>query len=480
MKKRQPVAVYFQILSLKMSRTKERSPLIIIIFKDIVKIHCMYRLIIKSLFIKKEAIISILLLLLCFINSAEAKTFKVASYNVENLFDLILHGTEYPEFVPNAAFGWNKEIADIKYSNIAKVIKDLEADVVTLQEVESKEAFTSLRKKLKEIGTDYPYFALADSKAAPVRCALLSKFPIIERKEIEVNVDNEAARSILKATVDISGMPFIIFVNHWKSKKGPESMRISYAKTLKREIDKLGKDTDFILLGDFNSNYDEYRTFRNRTRLNDTKDITGINHILNTIQDSAMVDEKMLTEQHENDYLYNLWLEISAAKRWSYIFDGKKESPDNIIVPKALYNNKGISYDDNSFDKFQPDYLFKDKTIYRWQMAERGRGKHLGKGYSDHLPIFANFSTEPFHFKKNNAVASDTVHAVTEKADSQHVLLDLNTASREELLAINGIGPVLSERIIAGRPYKTVDQLLKVKGIGPKNLEKFRPYFVVR
>jgi DNA uptake protein and related DNA-binding proteins len=52
-------------------------------------------------------------------------------------------------------------------------------------------------------------------------------------------------------------------------------------------------------------------------------------------------------------------------------------------------------------------------------------------------------------------------------------LLDLNTAGKEELMSINGIGPVLSARIIAGRPYRTVDDLLKVKGIGPKNLKIF-------
>lgn len=58
-------------------------------------------------------------------------------------------------------------------------------------------------------------------------------------------------------------------------------------------------------------------------------------------------------------------------------------------------------------------------------------------------------------------------------------VLDLNTAGKKELQSIKGIGPVLAERIIAGRPYRTVDDLLKVKGIGPKKLENIRPYFVV-
>ncbi len=65
------------------------------------------------------------------------------------------------------------------------------------------------------------------------------------------------------------------------------------------------------------------------------------------------------------------------------------------------------------------------------------------------------------------------------KAKSPQDLLDLNTATEKELQSIKGIGPVLAKRIIAGRPYSTVDDLLKVKGIGPKKLEKIRPYFVI-
>ena len=67
-----------------------------------------------------------------------------------------------------------------------------------------------------------------------------------------------------------------------------------------------------------------------------------------------------------------------------------------------------------------------------------------------------------------------------EKVQSPQGLLDPNTATKKELQSIKGIGPVFAARIIAGRPYKSVDDLLKVKGIGQKKLEKIRPYFVVR
>jgi competence ComEA-like helix-hairpin-helix protein len=58
--------------------------------------------------------------------------------------------------------------------------------------------------------------------------------------------------------------------------------------------------------------------------------------------------------------------------------------------------------------------------------------------------------------------------------------IDVNTATPKELQSIKGIGPVIAERIVAGRPYKSVDDLIRVPGIGPATLEKIRPYLVVR
>ncbi len=58
--------------------------------------------------------------------------------------------------------------------------------------------------------------------------------------------------------------------------------------------------------------------------------------------------------------------------------------------------------------------------------------------------------------------------------------LDLNRAARDELMRIPGIGEVMANRIIEGRPYKSVDDLIDTPGIGRAKLEKFKPYFSVR
>ena len=65
------------------------------------------------------------------------------------------------------------------------------------------------------------------------------------------------------------------------------------------------------------------------------------------------------------------------------------------------------------------------------------------------------------------------------KAKLSNGSININSASKEELMSINGIGPVLAGRIIAGRPYKTIEDLIKVKGIGQIKLENISPYVEV-
>jgi len=58
--------------------------------------------------------------------------------------------------------------------------------------------------------------------------------------------------------------------------------------------------------------------------------------------------------------------------------------------------------------------------------------------------------------------------------------IDLNRASARDLDALPGVGPVLAARIIAAREerggYRRVDELMAVRGIGPRLYARLRPY----
>ena len=65
------------------------------------------------------------------------------------------------------------------------------------------------------------------------------------------------------------------------------------------------------------------------------------------------------------------------------------------------------------------------------------------------------------------------------RALSEDHPLDLNTAARDELTTLPGIGEKTANEIIGARPYQTVDDITRVPGIGPATLQKIRPFVMV-
>jgi len=110
------------------------------------------------------------------------------------------------------------------------------------------------------------------------------------------------------------------------------------------------------------------------------------------------------------------------------------------------------------------------------------QGSHL---YDDFKPVA---SIEKESFEKKARLAYDTSkrkglnssESSTENdSKPQTGIININTAKKQNLVKLPKIGTVTAERIIRFRddygPFKSFDDLLKVKGIGPKTLEKLKP-----
>ena len=73
--------------------------------------------------------------------------------------------------------------------------------------------------------------------------------------------------------------------------------------------------------------------------------------------------------------------------------------------------------------------------------------------------------------------------ATPKAAASEARPVDINTADSAALESVPGIGKSLCQRILAFRekngPFQSVDDLLKIQGIGEKSIQKLRPYLMV-
>lgn len=301
------------------------------------------------------------LLYLLFPLTLFATSFNVATYNVYNLFDDIDNHTEYKDFLSPK---WNENDFKQKLQKIAKVIKDLNAHIIALQEIENENALLHLKNNLPF----YKYHAFTLKKNSAIGLALLSKYPIVKTKTVKVT---QNTRDILRVTLNINNHYINIYVNHWPSLNNDESKRVASANALMRDI--ATSTHEYIITGDLNSNYNRYLFYPANTAINET--IKSVNNHI------PVFKETIQNQQH-----FNLWLDVEDKDRFSYFYRGRKNTLDHIVLPLAMFDKKGIDYVNNSFKVFKPSYLLHNNKI--------------NKTYSDHLPLTATFSTRPFKMQQ--------------------------------------------------------------------------------
>jgi len=294
-----------------------------------------------------------------------ALDFKIATYNVENLFDATKNGSEYKEYQPYNKHGWTEAMLQIKINNLARVIGDINADIIVLAEVENRAVLQKLNTALGDKA--YPYlFYPAKKERVSIETALLSRFPI--EKSSTIALPNQA-RGIHRVSVTVDARSLDLYINHWPAYIEKEDERLVYAKTLHTILEKESR-REYILLGDFNSPYQEQ------------KGHWGMGLIT------------FLQAGDQKAFLYNLWYELPQNRRYSHSYGKQKNALDHIIIPKSLMDRKGIEYTPSSFNVFiRPYMLDENGNPNRWQISNKGRGEHQGSGFSDHFPITATFHT---------------------------------------------------------------------------------------
>lgn len=239
-----------------------------------------------------------------------------------------------------------------------------------------------LLKALADSGLVYPYMALAEEDRLNEESkahinAVFSRFPVVDIGTFPT----QDAREVVVVELDVEGRSFTVINNHWKSgasRPDTEPSRVMNARTVRKVLDQILEEdprADVMVGGDLNSYYNQSLLFPGMRE-------TGINTILRSQGDELAV------ARGERD-MYNLWFELPISQRFSEVWRDMKGTLMHIIIAPGLYDDRGIRYIDNSFERI----LIPEINLDEWGRPIRFRFEGGGMGGSDHLPILARFET---------------------------------------------------------------------------------------
>jgi len=328
----------------------------------------------------------------------------VATYNVENFWDDVVTNSgeqNYNEYKKGVSNWYTEEMYKKKAENLAEALRMAGApDIVAMQEIESagntSRSLEILKPYVENMG--YKYFALGKQTAGnpvSVTTAVISKFPISSNSNLNFTMatqgsksdetmtsSNSSARDPQVVNVDINGSTLRLYVAHLKSRRGDyasgDAMRYTAALLMRKDIEKQRAQNpllDVLVTGDFNSDETERPL---------TEGLLSSSDKNNLKSDSSHPD------------MYNMWFELPAAERCSYMHSGQLWCLDHILATANLFDGKGLDLVEGSFQVVghnggeAADRLMKSdgRTPYRWGLQRSRTGSRFtGTGYSDHLPL---------------------------------------------------------------------------------------------
>jgi len=317
--------------------------------------------------------------------SENQRSFYVANYNIENLFDTKDDPNKIDEwFLPSSEINWTEEKLEHKMVNLARVIKHMNdgkgPDILGVEEVEHEELLLTLITKYIKTSNYEVAYAESPDKRGIDNGLIFNRdiFDLIHSEPLRVNLGkNKTTRDILfvKLRTRNTNEKLNIFVNHWPSRreglKKSERNRLVAAKTLMKKVNSIleeKSDANIIILGDFN----------------DMPSNISINRIL--------VAEKIECDRTNNSKLYNTTIKLFKEGKGTYKYKNHWNMLDQIIISKSFLDKKGVDYVCNSYEIIKPKFIIQKHGKYKGtSMPTYGGRKYLG-GYSDHFPVGAKFN----------------------------------------------------------------------------------------
>ena len=322
----------------------------------------------------------------------------IATYNVENLFDLVDDPDhEEGEFTPSPG-RWDASRVASRLSRLAQVFKEIDADIVEVNEVENLAILTQLRDTIRQAGgPNYLYLAVANGRdIRGIKVSVMSRYPIVKsfgrpinlehtclsvqnRQPITLNGSTPEPRPIFQVEINVDAdqaADLILLGNHWKAKIGEsfncdsDEHRLRSGLQLRAVYEQLMNEDpqrNIVALGDFNS-FEFERPLKE-----------GVQAELNLDAQAdifdAWGDAGVIAAHTTNN---NRWNNVTNS---TYYYSGDWGRLDHLLLGAPLVSGaNGWSLVPNSVEPVHPAFALKSGHPAAWNGND-------GSGYSDHLPV---------------------------------------------------------------------------------------------
>jgi len=309
-------------------------------------------------------------------------TLRVASWNVENLFDTEddPNNTGDDEFTPNGDKKWTEEVYRIKLDRLAELIAAMKPDIIGLAEIENRRVLVDLQQTLVT-AYDYHLPEIVHREGRDhrsIEVALLSKYKPADTRWL---VGNPTGREMICSTFSTGASELTIIMCHWKSKLIPAGMteqdvdniRIREARVARRAFErKLRKNPDaaVIVMGDFNDDVPSPILTR----------------------DGGMLISRGLLKTSPL-CLFNLSADIPTNRRGTFYYYPKRvwNSLDSMSVSSSMLDaNRGTwTVQEGSYQIFKyPKHLDANNRPNAFRLVRpKDAESYYNYGYSDHFPV---------------------------------------------------------------------------------------------
>lgn len=211
---------------------------------------------------------------------------------------------------------------------------------------------------------------------------------------------------------------------------------------------------------------------------------------------------------------------LRTQRRYFGIMDAGGSPQESLQIARTLGNKAAAEVRKNLSKPFTVHTSFADargdhryKRVYAFVTTADGKdlGEHLvrkglarafgayrstpsGEGSSEYrekmrdlefraaklgLGIWALTDWEKLPEERRVLRKEDAELAIAQRPAGASSPVDLNAASRDELISLPGVGEVIAQRIIEARPYQETADLLRIQGMSPKKLEALKALVTV-